>query len=317
MAESEIPVVAVVGATATGKTELAVRICERYGGEVVCADSMQIYKGMDIATAKPTADERKRAVHHLTDFLPPDEKFSVAEYCDRARECILDMTERGKKVVICGGTGLYVSSLLNNIEFGGEGANEEIRDRLKKRAETEGNEALLSELKEIDEKTASKLHPNNIGRVIRALEIYYTTGETMSEHVERSRRNPSPYKDCILFLDASDRQLLYDRINMRVDKMLEKGLLKEAEDFYNGSSRERTSAQAIGCKEFIPYFEGKISYDEAVESVKRETRRYAKRQLTWFNRMENAHKIFIDDRSPDEIAAEAFSVIDEAGVFRK
>jgi len=307
------PVAAVVGPTGTGKTALAAALCARFGGEVVSADSMQIYEGYPVATAKPTAAELGLAPHHLVGFLPRGRAFSVADYCAAARERIADIAARGRLPVLCGGTGLYVSSLLDNIDFGGAGADADLRESLKKRAEAEGAEALLNELFDIDPETARTLHPNNLNRIIRALEIYYTSGVTMTEQRARSRRNPSPYRPLVIFLNARDRQALYDRLDRRVDAMLAAGLLDEARTFYDSLEVERSTAgQAIGLKEFVPYFRGEISLDAAIESVKRETRRYAKRQLTWFNRLEGARKLYIDELNPPELVAEAAAMI---GVF--
>lgn len=316
MAEcSKIPVIAVVGPTASGKTALAVGLALRYGGEVVSADSMQIYKGMDISTAKPTSDELRSVPHHLIDFLPPHTTFSVADYCEAAKRCIDDITSCGKTVVLCGGTGLYVSSLLENIYFAGSGADSELRSKLKRRAETEGAEQLLKELFSFDPETASSLHVNNVGRIIRAIELYRTTGVTMSEQKRLSKRNPSPFNACVICLDAKERSFLYDRINRRVDKMLCDGLLGEAKEFYENRS-DGTACQAIGCKELVPFFAGEITLDEAVQNVKRATRRYAKRQLTWFNRMDGIKKIYIDEyQSGEGVLEAAAEIVKESGVL--
>ncbi len=316
MAEcSKIPVIAVVGPTASGKTALAVGLAQRFGGEVVSADSMQIYKGMDISTAKPTKDELRSVPHHLIGFLPADATFSVADYCEAAKSCIDDITSRGKTVILCGGTGLYVSSLLDNIDFAGSGADRGLRDELRHRAETEGAESLLKELYSFDPETASSLHKNNVGRIIRAIELYRTTGVTMSEQKRLSKRNPSPYNACFICLDAKERSFLYDRINRRVDKMLCDGLLGEAKEFFENRS-EGTSCQAIGCKELVPYFAGEITLDEAAENIKRATRRYAKRQLTWFNRMDGINKIYIDEyRSGEGVLRAAVEIIGRSGIL--
>ncbi len=295
MAEyNKIPVIAVVGPTASGKTALAVGLALRYGGEVVSADSMQIYKGMFVSTAKPTTEEMQDVPHHLVDFLNNDIAFSVADYCAAAKNAIDDIVLRGRRAILCGGTGLYVSSLLDNIGFSGSGADIELRETLRQRSKTEGAEVLLSELAEFDPETASALHVNNVGRIIRAIELFKTTGITMSEQKRLSRSNPSPYKPCVICLDARERAYLYDRINRRVDNMLADGLLDEARTFYQNGT-EGTACQAIGCKELAPYFEGEITLDEAVENIKRATRRYAKRQMTWFNKIEGVQKIYIDD----------------------
>ncbi len=294
MAESKIPLIAIVGPTASGKTSLAVEVCKRFGAEAVSCDSMQIYKGMDIATAKPTAEEMQGIPHHLIGFLEPDEAFSVARYCELANEAISDITARGKLAVLVGGTGLYYSSLTDNIEFLPDETDFEYRDYLKKRAEKEGAHVLLDELSDVDPEAAKNLHVNNVGRIIRALEIHHTTGKTKTVQNEQSRNNPSPYKTIAVCLDAKDRQYLYNRINKRVDLMLEAGLLEEAKAFFE-SPLGRTARQAIGYKELYPYFAGEKTLDECIDNLKMQTRRYAKRQLTWFRRDEKIKFFYIDD----------------------
>ena len=296
MAESKIPIIAVVGPTASGKTSLAVELCKRYGAEAVSCDSMQIYKGMDIATAKPTVDEMQGVPHHLIGFVNPDEPFSVAKYCEFAKNVISDINHRGKKTVLVGGTGLYYSSLTDNVEFLPDETDFEYREHLKKRAEKEGVQVLLDELRSVDPEAATSLHINNSGRIIRALEIYHTTGKTKTMQNELSRKNPTPFKTVAICLDARNRQFLYDRINRRVDIMLESGLLDEAKQFFD-SPLGSTARQAIGYKELDPYFKGEKSLDDCIENLKMQTRRYAKRQLTWFRRDERINFIYIDDYS--------------------
>lgn len=294
MAESKIPLIAIVGPTASGKTSLAVELCKAIGGEAVSCDSMQIYKGMDIATAKPTSEEMQGIPHHMIGFVEPDEVFSVAKYCDTAKNIISDIHARGKKAVLVGGTGLYYSSLVDNVEFLPEETDFEYREALKKRAETEGAQVLLDELAAVDPEAASRLHPNNLGRIIRALEIYRTTGKTITEQNELSRNNETPFETVSFCLDARNRQFLYDRINRRVDIMLECGLEAEARAFFE-NPLGRTAKQAIGYKELYPYFAGEKSFEECIDNLKMQTRRYAKRQLTWFRRDERMNFIFIDD----------------------
>ena len=296
MAESKIPIIAVVGPTASGKTSLAVELCKRYGAEAVSCDSMQIYKGMDIATAKPTIEEMQGVPHHLIGFVNPDEPFSVAKYCELAKDVISDINRRGKKTVLVGGTGLYYSSLTDNVEFLPDETDFEYREHLKKRAEKEGVQVLLDELRSVDPEAATSLHINNSGRIIRALEIYHTTGKTKTMQNELSRKNPTPFKTVAICLDARNRQFLYDRINRRVDIMLESGLLDEAKQFFD-SPLGSTARQAIGYKELDPYFKGEKSLDDCIENLKMQTRRYAKRQLTWFRRDERINFIYIDDYS--------------------
>ena len=294
MAEYSNELIAVVGPTASGKTALGVEICREFGGEVVSCDSMQIYKGMDISTAKPTSGEMRGIPHHLIGFAGSDKKFSVAEYCGLAKDVIADIHSRGKVPVLVGGTGLYYSSLVDNISFIEEETDFEYREFLKKRAETEGAKALLDELAGIDPEAAAGFHENNLGRIIRALEIYHSTGKTKTEQEKLSRLEPSPYRLVAIGLDARDRNYLYERINRRVDIMLENGLLDEAKRFFE-SHPSGTAVQAIGCKELKPFIDGKASLEGCVENLKMQTRRYAKRQLTWFRRDERIHFLYIDD----------------------
>lgn len=312
MAESKIPLIAVVGPTASGKTSLAVELCKRLGGEAVSCDSMQIYRGMDIATAKPTLEEMQGIPHHLIGFLSPDEQFSVAKYCEMAKECITDINQRGKRTVLVGGTGLYYSSLTDNLSFFEEETDFAYRDELKKRSEAEGAEVLLEELRRVDPDSAAQLHINNLGRIIRALEIYRATGKTKTEQNVQSRQNPSPFATTAICLDARDRQFLYNRINLRVDLMLEAGLLEEAKRFFD-SPLGKTARQAIGYKELDPYFKGEKSIEECIENLKMQTRRYAKRQLTWFRRDEKINFLYIDDYSSGEELVEAACKLIERG----
>ena len=317
MAESKIPLIAIVGPTASGKTSLAVEICKRYGAEAVSCDSMQIYKGMDIATAKPSTDEMQGVPHHLIGFLDPDEPFSVAKYCEMAKDIISDISHRGKRAVLVGGTGLYYSSLTDNIEFLPEETDFEYREMLRKRAETEGAEVLLNELAAIDPEAAKSLHINNLGRIIRALEIHHTTGKTKTMQNEQSKQVPSPFETVTICLDARDRQFLYDRINKRVDLMLEAGLIDEAKAFFD-SPLGRTARQAIGYKELDPYFRGEKSLDECIENLKMQTRRYAKRQLTWFRRNEKIKFLYIDDyTSGKELADAACDIIERSAALER
>lgn len=310
---NRIPVVAVVGPTASGKSDLAVEICRRFGGEVVSADSMQIYKGMDIATAKPTEEEKQNIPHHMMDFLDNTEDYSVAMYQQAAAECIADIHLRGLLPVVCGGTGLYVDTLLNNVKLSEDSYDEKLRVSLLKRAEDEGADRLLEEVRAFDPEYAEKLHPNNVKRIVRALEVYKTTGTTMTEQNKLSKQT-SPYDVCFIGLDAEDRQFLYDRIDRRVDVMLERGLEEEARE-YLSSANGSTSAQAIGYKELRPFFDGAITLDKAVENLKKATRRYAKRQLTWFRRNERINWLYIDKyQKRDELMSDAFAIVEK---FRK
>ena len=315
MEESKIKVIAIVGPTASGKTSLAVELCKKIGGEVVSCDSMQIYKGMDIATAKPTTEEMQDIPHHLIGFVEPDEPFSVYKYCEEAKKAIKDIASRGNIPVIAGGTGLYFNSLIDNIEYLSEDSDFQYREELKKRAENEGADVLLEELRAVDPDSAEKLHVNNVGRIIRALEIYKTTGKTKTIQNEFSKKTPSPYDVTAICLDAEDRQFLYNRINKRVDLMLEAGLLNEAEAFIT-SPLGQTAKQAIGYKELAPYFAGEKTLNECLDNLKMQTRRYAKRQLTWFRRDDRMNYIFIDKHPNNEdIINKALEIIRRSADF--
>lgn len=290
----KIPVIAVVGPTASGKTSLSINIAKEFSGQVVSADSMQIYEKMDIATAKPTIDEMQGIKHHLIGFQPIDKKFSVAEYVELANECIEKIHKEGDIPVIAGGTGLYIDSLLQNIQFSKEENNDDIRKELTALFDEKGAEFMLEALREIDPETAERLHLKDKSRIIRALEIYKLTGKTMTEQKILSREEESPYDVLYIGINYRDRNVLYDRINRRVDIMLENGLLDEAKEFYNTSS-DTTACQAIGYKELAPYFNGEKSFEECIEKLKQETRHYAKRQLTWFRKNENINWVYPDD----------------------
>lgn len=306
----KIPVVAVVGPTASGKSDLAVEICRRFGGEAVSADSMQIYKGLDISTAKPTEEEKKGIPHHMMDFLDNTKSFSVADYQLMAGECIKDIHSRGRLPVIVGGTGLYIDTLLNNVRLTEDSFDEKLREKLLGRVETEGIEALLSELRSIDPEYASKMHPNNVKRIVRALEVWYSSGVTMTQQIADSHAE-SPYEVLYLGLDATDREYLYSRINLRVDIMLQNGLEEEARD-YLAQPDTSTSSQAIGCKELKPYFDGILTLEEAADNLKQATRRYAKRQLTWFRRNKEIRWLYIDTfPSKEDMYNEAFKITEE------
>ncbi|NMP38190.1 MAG: tRNA (adenosine(37)-N6)-dimethylallyltransferase MiaA [Clostridiales bacterium] len=300
----KIPVTAVTGPTASGKTRLAVELAHRFNAEVVSADSMQVYKGMDIATAKPTVEEMQGIKHHLVDFLDPGTPFSVAKYCALAGECISDIHKRGKNVVLAGGTGLYIEHLLENIQLTETPCEPGLREHLRKRLEDEGATALLKELEKTDSQTAARLHPNDTGRIIRALEIYYSSGITISEQTARSRLQPSPYDPLYLGLDFKDRGKLYERIDARVDKMLEDGLVEEAKAFL-ALPEAATASQAIGIKELQPYFNGECTLEHAVCEIKKSTRHYAKRQLTWFRRNDKMNFLFVDEYDSFDALAEA------------
>ena len=289
----KIPLIVVAGPTASGKTRLAVELAKLYNGEVVSADSMQIYKGLSVATAKPTVQEMQGIPHHLLDFLEPEQQFSVADYVKLARDCIEDIRSRDKTAIVCGGTGLYISSIVENISFDDTVGDSALRDDLKRFADEHGNHSLWERLRKIDPKTAEIVHENNLPRVIRAIEVFELTGTPLSVHKVNSRSVPSPYDACIIGIGFEDRQVLYDRINARVDEMLGNGLVSEVKALYDSYSPS-TAYQAIGYKELIPYFNGKITLEEAVDKIKLETRHYAKRQLTWFRRVDGISWVYAD-----------------------
>ena len=308
---NKIPVIAVVGPTASGKTSLSIEIAKRFSGQVVSADSMQIYEKMKIATAKPTEEEMQGIPHHLIGFQPIDKKFSVAEYVALANECIYKIHNAGDLPVVAGGTGLYVDSLLQNIQFSKEESNTEFREELTEMFQEKGAEYMLDWLREIDPETASRLHLNDKSRIIRALEIYNATGKTMTEQKVLSRLEETPYDVLYIGINYRDRNVLYDRINFRVDLMLENGLLEEAEEFYN-IPQDKTACQAIGYKELAPYFRGDATLNECVEKLKLETRHYAKRQLTWFRKNENINWIYPDDyENTEEMYDCVFSLVND------
>lgn len=307
MKKDKIPFVAVVGPTASGKTSLSIALSKHFDAEVISADSMQIYKEMDIATAKPTEEEKGGIAHHLIGFVDVDTKFSVAQYLNLARESIEDIHNRGKKIILVGGTGLYVNSLVDNIQFDKED-NSEVRAELLKEAERFGGAFMHKKLTQLDPQYAQKLHENDLTRIIRGIEINLLFGHTMAEHLRISREKESPYNACMIGINFRDRQKLYDRIDRRVDLMLQQGLLEECESFFGRFDAAKTAVQAIGYKELFPYFEGEISLDEAVDNLKKATRNYAKRQLTWFRKDERIHWLYADELTKEQLVDKAISI---------
>ncbi len=312
----KIPVIVVVGPTASGKSDFAVALAKVFDAEIISADSMQIYKGMDIASAKITKDEMQGIPHHLIDYVSPDEKYSVARYIGDARKAINEIISRNKIVIICGGTGLYIDSLLNNVVFEEQPDNHEIREMLRQRRQKEGIKKLYDELYAIDSETAEALHINNEGRVLRALETYYLTGEKPSVIRKRPVSEESPYQPVYIGLEYTDREKLYDRINTRVDRMLEKGLVEEAREYFDRHPFD-TASQAIGHKELAGFFTGEITLEEACENLKRVTRNYAKRQMTWFRRNKDIYRIYCDKYNTfDEAVNEAVGHIKSTQLFK-
>ena len=288
MAESskKRPVMAVVGPTATGKTALGVELALRFGGEIISADSMQIYKGLDVGTAKVTMEETQGVPHHCVDILSPETAFSVADFTTLASQLTNEIDARGHLPILVGGTGLYIQSFLYGVRFAEEKTPDGLREALAAELETRGPDAMYAELQAADPEAAAAIHPNNHLRVLRALEHYRATGRRLSEQKAASLPPERPYHSLVLGLDFADRAVLYRRIDTRVDRMLEQGLLEEARMVYAHRQSYRTAAQAIGYKEFFPYFEGKTSLEDCTAQLKQSSRRYAKRQLTWFRHME-------------------------------
>lgn len=310
-------VVCVLGPTASGKTELSVKLAKEFGGEIICADSMQIYKNMPIASAAPTAEEKQGIRHRLFEFLDPELSFNAADYCTLARKEISDIIKVGKIPFLVGGTGLYISSLADNIRFCEADTDFDLRKRLEDRCEREGAQSLIDELNKFDPETALRLHPNNTRRIIRALELYYSTGKTVTELNRISRKEENEYEYILLGLKFSDRQKLYERIDLRVEKMLERGLLEEAKKAFLNKEKSGGAAQAIGHKEFFGYFENRELLSECTENLKRATRRYAKRQLSWFNRDERIIWLYPDLNTEEEIFEKAKEILEEKGVEKQ
>ena len=277
-------ILAVVGPTASGKSALALALAQRLGGEIVSCDSMQIYRGMDIGTAKPTRAEQALVPHHLIDIREPEQPFSAVDFAEAADAAVRDICARGRVPVLCGGTGLYLDTLLRGPETETPGADPAVRAELQALADERGAEFLHGMLREADPLGAAAVHPNNVRRVIRALEIYRSTGVPKSEWDRRSAERESPYDATVIGLEYEDRALLYDRIDRRVDAMLAEGLVAETETLLRRGVFEvsPTARGAIGYKELIPYCLGQVSLEEATETLKTATRRYAKRQMTWF-----------------------------------
>ena len=285
-------IVVIVGPTAVGKTAFSIKVAETFGGEVISGDSMQVYKHLDIGTAKVTPDEMGKVPHHLIDFKEIEEDYDVSDFQKDAKQKIEDIIRRGQLPVIAGGTGLYIESLLYPVSHGSDAEpNIALRKELDEYAQVEGNEVLWSRLNKIDPNSAAKIHPNNVRRVIRALEVFHETGELFSSF-QNEKKNKEPNYDAFIICLDTDRQHLYERINYRVDLMIENGLEEEARELWKklGPKPQAQSTKGIGYSELFPYFNDDISLEEAIEQVKQNSRRYAKRQLTWFrNRLDNVH----------------------------
>lgn len=307
-----MPLLAIVGPTATGKTEISLRVAQRLGGEIVSADSMLIYRRMDIGTAKPTRLERQMAPHHMIDLVDPGEMYNVALYSQTVKKILPDIRARGNLPLLVGGTGLYVRSVIDGYNFSESGTNSDLRARLMQDCAAMGKAALHERLKEVDPQAASRLHVNDVKRVVRALEVYYLTGKTLSRSAGREE---SPAFNLIMYGLTMDRKELYLRIEKRVDRMMADGLVEEVRNLLNlGYSPELTSMQGLGYKEIILYLKGEASLGQAVELLKRNTRRFAKRQLTWFRRDGRIKWIDVGKTGVEEVTGEISDAAE--GVFK-
>ena len=278
-------VIVIGGPTASGKTALSIELAKQINGEIVSADSMQIYREMDIGTAKPMPDEMQGIKHYMINIVNPDERFSVADYKTKAKQAIKEILDKGKTPIVIGGTGLYIESLIYEIQFENIETDLEYRKQLDKIAKDDGLDSLYNKAKQIDPEAMEKISKNDKKRIFRVLEIYHQTGKTKTQLDKESRKDPE--YDYKFFAINMDREILYDRINRRVDIMLENGLVKEVENIYKKYKEFPTAMQGLGYKEVVEYLENKTSYEDMVEKIKKESRHYAKRQLTWFRKYKN------------------------------
>ena len=314
-----IKALAIVGPTASGKTALSLAVAEALGCKIISCDSMQIYREMNIGTAKATSEEQARAQHYLIDFLDPRESFSVERYRKMATDAAKEISSSGAIPLFVGGTGLYIDSLMRLENTGAPEASDEYREKMLKIAESDGGvDALWERLREVDPDSAEKIHKNNVKRVIRALEIYDMTGKTKTWFDSKTKEKNPDLDIKMLTLDFHNRDLLYSRVDLRVDKMMEEGLLSEVKSLWERGMLvpETTAAQAIGYKEIVEYLEGKCSLDEAVEKIKLSSRRYAKRQLTWFRHESDAVTLYVDDedgkmKNTEALICEALKIFEE------
>ena len=291
-------IIAIVGPTASGKTRLSVELAAELGAEIISFDSMQIYKGMNIGTAKPTTEERRGIPHHMIDIADPREDYSVSRFVEEADKILQDILSRNKPVVLVGGTGLYIDSLIKGLEFAPL-PQSGVREELTAIAQTRGIEVLMERLRAVDPESAERIHPSNQKRVIRALEIYLESGKTMTQHNLESQEKADKYDPLWIGLDYVNREALYGRINRRVDLMVEEGLLQELKELLaQGIPEKATSMQAIGYKELMGYIHGECSLEEATDLLKQSSRRYAKRQRTWFRRNPKVNWLMLEDE-PD------------------
>ena len=311
--EDKIRIYAIVGPTASGKSALALEMAERIGGEIVSCDSMQIYKRMDVGTAKPTEEEMRRVKHHMIDIADPTESFSCADFVTMADGIIKDIHARGKKPIVCGGTGFYLDSLLRGSDFKDGITDDALRESLLEFARVNGAEALHRELERIDPESASEIHPNNVKRVARAIEIYRLGGVTKTQLDRESKKSENRFDIRCVGLFYSNRDTLYQRIEKRVDLMLESGLERETRELYEAGVFEKnaTAAQAIGYKELLSYIKGEESLSAAVDKLKTATRRYAKRQITWFGSKDYVERIDVDGVEGKKTFEEIVNITDK------
>ncbi len=308
-------IAAVVGPTASGKTALAVALAKQFNGEVVSADSMQIYRKLNIGTAKPTEDEMQGVPHHMLDVADPGESYSVSRYEKEATACVEDILSRGKLPILCGGTGLYVDALIRGGGFLESGVDSGLRAQLEAEWDAQGGEAMLAKLASFDPDSANRLHLNDRKRIIRAIEVYLQTGITITEHNARTAAQPPRYDAVMIGLRTDPRQILYSRIDRRVTKMLEAGLEQEARHLLESGDLAGTAAQAIGYKEMLSYFRGEATLEQAADLIRQKSRNYAKRQLTWFQRDSRVHWItYNQPESEAEVFRIATNFLQEQGL---
>lgn len=310
------PMVVLTGPTAVGKTELSIRLAQKLDGEIISADSMQIYQKMDIGTAKIRKEEMDGIPHHLIDVLDPSEEFNVARFQEMAKDALAGIYRRGRIPLIVGGTGFYIQGLLYDIDFTKEEQDFRYRENLQKKAKEEGAQAIHKMLQAVDPASAQKIHPNNIKRVIRALEFYHLNGRKISEHNEQESRKESPYRFAYFVLNQN-RTTLYERINHRVDLMLEAGLVEEVRRLKEaGYGKNLVSMQGIGYKEVLDYLDGKMTLEETADQIKKDTRHFAKRQLTWFGREKEVIMIDKDKyETEEEILEHMLGILKEKGIY--
>lgn len=312
------PLIILTGPTAVGKTELSIRLAKAIDGEIISADSMQVYRHMDIGSAKITPKEMSGVKHHLIDIFEPSEEFHVVKFQSLAKETMQSIYEKGRVPILVGGTGFYIQSVLYDIDFTESEEDEAFRNQLEEFAKKEGSEALFEKLRQVDPESCNTIHANNIKRVIRAIEFYEKTGKPISEHNKEQHEKPSPYNFAYFVLD-DDRAVLYERINKRVDAMLKAGLIDEVKSLKQmGCTPDMVSMQGLGYKEILEYLDGECTLDEAVYKIKRDTRHFAKRQLTWFRRERDVIRLYRPDFGVDgneQILKNIMNILKNKGII--